>query len=509
MLSKRTSARTPNASAPRTGVAMPASRLDATLSPQSRSAPALVAEAFLAAARHSGYRDVTAAIAELVDNSIQASATIVEVEMAVVGDDARVHVLDNGRGMSSLPLRAALQFGGSERFNDRSGLGRFGMGLPGGSLSQARTVDVYSWTNAARVLRASLALEAPNNRAVISQPRVARLPDWMRRAPSPTGTLVVWRHCDRLAGRDCASIAERLCRDLGRIYREWLARGLVIRVNGTDVVSINPLFPLGPSGTTAIGYGDVLKFAIRQPGSAVSPVEVRFTELPVARWGHLSTDQKRAIGVLRGATVSVVRAGREIDRGWILMGGKRRENYDDWWRCEIRFDPTLDEMFGVTNNKQGVAPTHMLRTILEPELEMIARQLNSRVRRAFQALRGSANGPAKRLNRGDRHLPPVPGDSGKGNRDYVFRAQPLASGSFYDVERRDKTMVIILNTGHPLYRVLYTSRRRRPSEARIVEQIVAAAARAELEARTKAEWKILKRHREAWGDAVAAFLGVA
>ncbi|MGI8447952.1 MAG: hypothetical protein ACR2MP_12395 [Streptosporangiaceae bacterium] len=41
-------------------------------------------------------------------------------------------------------------------------------------------------------------------------------------------------------------------------------------------------------------------------------------------------------------SVSVVRSGREIDQGWFFMGTKRRENHDDWWRCEVRFDPVLD-----------------------------------------------------------------------------------------------------------------------------------------------------------------------
>ncbi len=59
-----------------------------------------------------------------------------------------------------------------------------------------------------------------------------------------------------------------------------------------------------------------------------------------------------------------MRAGREIDRGWYFMGGKRKENYDDWWRCEISFDPSLDELFGVTHSKQEIRPTEALTSIL-------------------------------------------------------------------------------------------------------------------------------------------------
>ena len=47
--------------------------------------------------------------------------------------------------MSEEELAAALPFGGSSRFDSRQALGRFGMGLPNSSLSQAKRLDVYTW----------------------------------------------------------------------------------------------------------------------------------------------------------------------------------------------------------------------------------------------------------------------------------------------------------------------------------------------------------------------------
>jgi hypothetical protein len=86
--------------------------------------------------------------------------------------------------------------------------------------------------------------------------------------------------------------------------------------------------------------------------------------------------------------VSVIRAGREIDYGWYFMGSKRKENYDDWWRCEVSFHPDLDELFGVTHTKQKINPTESLNNILSPDLERIARDLNAEVRRRYMAVRG-------------------------------------------------------------------------------------------------------------------------
>ena len=79
------------------------------------------------------------------------------------------------------------------------------------------------------------------------------------------------------------------------------------------------------------------------------------------------------------------------------MGGKRRENYDDWWRCEVRFSPILDELFGITHTKQQVRPTPGLIEVLEPQLAPTARLLNSRVRavhRALKVVRPQARGPS-------------------------------------------------------------------------------------------------------------------
>ena len=108
------------------------------------------------ALRDSGYKNAAYAIAELMDNSIQAGATSVEllcgekVEQLRLRSRTRISevaVLDNGIGMDADVLQMALQFGNGTRLNDFSGIGRFGMGLPSSSISQARRVDVWTWQN--------------------------------------------------------------------------------------------------------------------------------------------------------------------------------------------------------------------------------------------------------------------------------------------------------------------------------------------------------------------------
>ena len=105
------------------------------------------------AMRDNGYKNAAYAIAELIDNSIQARAGSVELlcvesEEQLIRERRRrrirqVAVLDNGAGMDSEVLRQAIQFGNGTRLNDRSGIGRFGMGLPSASISQCRRLEVW------------------------------------------------------------------------------------------------------------------------------------------------------------------------------------------------------------------------------------------------------------------------------------------------------------------------------------------------------------------------------
>src|SRR5688572_18835198 len=96
---------------------------------QADNASIIVLDKFVQATRDSGYRGTVSAIAELVDNSIQAEATDIRINVTscVDGGDwpIEISVLDNGTGMDRSTLRQSLRFGGSTRFNDRRGLGRY------------------------------------------------------------------------------------------------------------------------------------------------------------------------------------------------------------------------------------------------------------------------------------------------------------------------------------------------------------------------------------------------
>ncbi|CAA9299514.1 MAG: hypothetical protein AVDCRST_MAG68-553 [uncultured Gemmatimonadetes bacterium] len=475
---------------------------------------------FLLATRETGYRSTTAALAELVDNSLQAGARRIRV-FVDTHDCEEVHriaVLDNGGGMSCAELDEALQFGGSLRFGDRSGLGRFGMGLPNSSVSQARRLDVYSWTRPGDVRHASLDIDEVLAGGVPGRAGgVTPLPEWLCEDVGPHGTLVVWSRCDRLADQGVGHLAASMRTELGRVYRYSLWEGVVITVNGATVSPMDPLFLKTTSGgPRARAFGRPLRYEVRVPTTGEpSVVRVRFSELPVSEWKDRPAGERRASGIVRGAGVSVVRAGREIDYGWHLMGDKRRENYDDWWRCEIAFEPVLDELFGVTHSKQGIRPNPDLVALLAGDLESAARTLNRRVRDAFAAtstdLVGARAGRAERkATRRERTLPQgefVPGHRRDGGvRSWRIVARELPTGDFFRVEHADGERVLVLNRLHPFYQSVYHPLAVDDQRRFALECLLLSAARAFDTGSSVSESEVLSALRADWSDALAAYL---
>src|SRR2546428_1704734 len=92
-----------------------------------QTAPVILLKEFIQATRDSGYKGAPYAVAELVDNALEAHAKTVFVDVAAThpGDDSGVNVAvsDDGTGMSPSDLMLALQVGGSTRFGTRSGMG--------------------------------------------------------------------------------------------------------------------------------------------------------------------------------------------------------------------------------------------------------------------------------------------------------------------------------------------------------------------------------------------------
>jgi hypothetical protein len=207
--------------------------------------------------RDLGY-DISAALADLVDNSIAAAACNVWIDTNFDGEDSWVRVLDDGIGMTEGELREAMRFGTRRVYTD-SDLGRFGLGLKSASLSQCRSLTVASRTSeSGRVRTAKWDLDhiEQSDRWEVLRPKARECALAVEPLRFRRGTVVVWERMDRVAryrfpdGRRAQSDFDRLTEEikahLAMTFHRFLngearfGRRICLYLNGTLVEGWDP-----------------------------------------------------------------------------------------------------------------------------------------------------------------------------------------------------------------------------------------------------------------------------
>jgi hypothetical protein len=197
--------------------------------------------------RSVGY-STSAALADLLDNSITAQARNVSISVSMRSTPF-VAVVDDGNGMDQATLLSAMRFGSRDPrdLRDRSDLGRFGLGLKTASLSQCRKLTVSTikdhrlsiarWDLDECDRRGSWWLERPGRTALPEEP-LSTLEAQGR------GTAVIWEDLDRLE----ASGGERAILEaadyLALVFHRFLAGEIVgpftITLNGRPLEAADP-----------------------------------------------------------------------------------------------------------------------------------------------------------------------------------------------------------------------------------------------------------------------------
>jgi hypothetical protein len=87
-----------------------------------------------------------ASLADLIDNSISANATAIDILVCAEREPFQVFIADNGNGMSEEELSVAMRLPSQSPLNQRSthDLGRFGLGMKTASFAQTRKFTVLS-----------------------------------------------------------------------------------------------------------------------------------------------------------------------------------------------------------------------------------------------------------------------------------------------------------------------------------------------------------------------------
>lgn len=362
--------------------------------------PVFLAQTLTQAMRDVGYDDTTSAVCEYVDNSVQWGASNVRLYFNQRGKkgnlDVDIVVLDDGQGMNPNVLRAATAFGGSTVYDNRDGMGRYGVGMKGAGLSQAPAIHIFSWQETRAIYRMILDVDEigrkTTNLVTLPEPEFmgnfpheiediltskmvwpkeqelfAHPEDDLYENLGPSGTLIYLPDCDRLTYTKARTLTEHAVKDLARIYRRQIANGLNLYVNNTKVQPFDPTYRLEQARHANIDeitkkqskvvYSRHIDMPIRQRSEETAPVAVRIFKLPIEEWGTLEKRVLRnQLHLFERQTVSFVRADREVEVGHPrdLIGNFHSRYY--WIRIEIDFSPIHDEAFGVNINKQGVRP---------------------------------------------------------------------------------------------------------------------------------------------------------
>jgi hypothetical protein len=202
--------------------------------------------------------DLPGAVADLVDNSLDAEAARVDVDMGSDWRGAYVRIADDGLGMSERELDEAMRYG-SARAYDLEDLGHYGLGLKTASLSQCRRLTVATRSTLrgrVHIRRWDLDLVAEQDSWVLERPRGSDCrPELLEPLANRTGTVVLWEQLDRVLGerrlegdavrRRLHTAAEEIASHVAMAFHRFLAGEtpgprLTVAVNGQPLEAWDP-----------------------------------------------------------------------------------------------------------------------------------------------------------------------------------------------------------------------------------------------------------------------------
>lgn len=438
--------------------------------------------------------DALSAYCEVIDNSLQADAATVKIRFDKDDKPGRSQIRavafgDDGSGMDHETLWRCLKIGWSSRFNDRSGIGRFGVGMTLGAIHECKRVELWSKTPGGDWLYTYLDLDEveAGKLSSIPEPAPRKLPPEFATLPGAAhGTLVVWRKYDRQDdGAD--AIIEEFKHHVGRTFRHFIWDAIpprrvpaVIEIQGEVTPAFDPLYARTektrfPNDPKAHQYKEMeiqwpVDWNAPNPEGRKSTIRIKMTRLPEEFWPHRGSGGS-AVATARfidqNAGISILRNHREVFFGevpyWKLgpAGWPNFTDVDRWWGCEVLFTPEVDRAFQVKHIKRGAVPMRELKSTLKekirPTRETVLREVDAVWKKADLAKQAAerATKDADDLNRPGDHegaegtvkkaaVPKGQIDAGK---DIDAEAKKAASdyGKRFDAEQKQRLAELFKN----------------------------------------------------------------
>lgn len=319
--------------------------------------------------RDLGY-DFSQAVADVVDNSIEAGASLVAIDVEFDGEDSWVRITDNGKGMKPDELREAMRYG-AERKYDEDDLGKFGLGLKTASMSQCQLLSVASRWNPDRADIAAYSwdlahIERTNRWEILPLERNGLEPMIRQALKDGRGTVVLWQRLDRILGykhpygeaarRRLSQTCGEIEKHLGMVFHKFLSgegrrKKLKLLLNGNEIMPWDPFCRSEKksrqlqSVTIPLDYEGVSGNVLIEP--YVLPHQDDFSSMDAFRAASGPANWNQQQGFY------IYRAGRMIQSGgWSNL--RAPDEHMKLARIAVSFAPALDEAFKINVAKMRV-----------------------------------------------------------------------------------------------------------------------------------------------------------
>lgn len=325
--------------------------------------------------------DFVKAVADIVDNSIQAGATKVDISMKFEGKDSWIRIADNGKGMTSEEITEAMRLG-TKREYIKNELGRFGLGMKTASISQCRRLTVASRSTVdgadIEVRRLDLdEIERSDSWEIIDLPPAQCSPKITEPLSNANGTVIFWDFLDRVmkyripsgaaANKKFNEMARELELHLSMVFHMFLSgevkdKKLQITLNGNELEPWDP-FARSENGTLHLEDGT---FTLQGPEG---PYYVRYSSFVLPTLERFSSrDAFEHYG--RGKWNELqgfyfYRENRLIQQGgWNNL--RRLEEHIKFARVGLYFDSDADAALDIDVKKSDINMPVNLREALMP-----------------------------------------------------------------------------------------------------------------------------------------------
>jgi hypothetical protein len=479
--------------------------------------------------RHLDYTNLSA-IADLVDNSIDAQASDIWIDILPKdnkikseSDIGTIIISDNGQGMDTEILDEAMKLGSDTYKNSNYDLGLYGMGLITASISIGQRLEVITKTLGSSPLKSIQDLEiiyemnefvkilenASKDDLVYFEKNVinrtiSKQQNTKSATADPqsiTGTIVTLKKLDHLDYSTVTGFINVLTKEFGQIYRKFLQSGKIhIFIQGNELNAIDPIYDFEPN----ILNEEEFKF---EEGT------IKLTITEIKDYGQTINREKKINIPNQG--FYVLRNNREILSGETLNVFTKHNDFNTL-RIEFSYPGSLDNILSLNFSKRRISLNQSISDKIEKACNPFLKQIrkNAKSRQSEHAAKEEDFNEVEKYITQKSHLlkrppaiieerkPKTPSEqvrnlqNGEGsprmdiikrkrvtidNLKVKFRNKELTErGPVYEADMEKDTVIIYWNINHPFYKLFIEKNLENPDTVYPIYFLVYSLGNAEL-----------------------------